>query len=179
MLTCSSDVVDDQGPQRASVVRLRDRPVSLQTCRIPYLRFHLPAFDLQYLLSAYTSWEFYRLSRSAAFLMRRSLHNRTPASATRSAGYCKRAFTSDTEAISSYLDAARRKLDADGRIRIRVEVVVAESCEQVALPDGRVSDDHKLEKVVVSASDASGWPLRLRTRDRQQILTTPKALSVA
>jgi hypothetical protein len=39
-------------------------------------------------------------------------------------------------------DAARRKLDANRRLGVEVELVPRESAEQVGLADARVTDDH-------------------------------------
>lgn len=41
-----------------------------------------------------------------------------------------------------YLDAPGRKLHADGRLGVEVELVAGESAQQVRLADARVSDQH-------------------------------------
>lgn len=51
-----------------------------------------------------------------------------------------------------HLDAARRKLHADGRLGLQRELVAREAAEQVGLADARVADQHHLEQVVVAGA---------------------------
>ena len=46
------------------------------------------------------------------------------------------------DCLSIDLDGSGREFDADGRLRVQVELIASESAQQVRLPDSRVSNEH-------------------------------------
>lgn len=58
--------------------------------------------------------------------------------------------------MQAHLDAARRKLHADGRLGLQRELVAREAAEQVGLADARVTNQHHLEQVVIAGGAAAG-----------------------
>jgi hypothetical protein len=65
------------------------------------------------------------------------------------------------------IDAARRELDPNGRLRLQAELVAGESGEEVGFANARVSDEDNFEEIIVVIVRSVRHSLRYEIRTDQ------------